>query len=133
MEERLPIRGTGDELDKLSQTINRFLGPDRRLPGAESRVRGQRRPRAASPLAAIQSSVDVTLNTNRSVEEYEDLLGEIAGECGQLERADQPAAASGRNRHGALRAGEPPVGSGRAWSNDRSICSAARPRSAASN
>lgn len=25
MEERLPIRGTGDELDKLSQTINRFL------------------------------------------------------------------------------------------------------------
>ena len=26
----------------------------------------------------------MTLNTNRSVEEYEDLLGEIAGECGQL-------------------------------------------------
>ena len=28
--------------------------------------------------------VDVTLNSDRSVHEYQDLLGEIAAECGQL-------------------------------------------------
>ena len=37
-----------------------------------------------SPLAAMQSSVEVTLNSNRSVEEYQDMLCEIADECGQL-------------------------------------------------
>ena len=37
-----------------------------------------------SPLAAVQSSVEVTLNTDRTIEEYQDLLCEIADQCGQL-------------------------------------------------
>jgi heavy metal sensor kinase len=84
MEERLPIRGTGDELDKLSQTINRFLDLIADYLERNREFVANAAHELRSPLAAIQSSVDVTLNTNRSVEEYEDLLGEIAGECGQL-------------------------------------------------
>jgi heavy metal sensor kinase len=84
MEERLPIRGSGDELDKLSLTINRFLDLIADYLERNREFVANAAHELRSPLAAIQSSVDVTLNTNRSVEEYEDLLGEIAGECGQL-------------------------------------------------
>ena len=84
MEERLPIRGTLDELDQLSATINRFLD----LLGDYLERNREFVANAAhelrSPLAAVQSSVEVTLNTDRTVEEYQDLLAEIADQCGQL-------------------------------------------------
>jgi signal transduction histidine kinase len=84
MEERLPIRGTLDELDLLSLTINRFLD----LLGDYLERNREFVANAAhelrSPLAAVQSSVEVTLNTERTVEEYQDLLCEIADQCGQL-------------------------------------------------
>jgi signal transduction histidine kinase len=84
MEERLPIRGTQDELDQLSLTINRFLD----LLGDYLERNREFVANAAhelrSPLAAVQSSVEVTLNTDRTVGEYQDLLCEIADQCGQL-------------------------------------------------
>ncbi|MEX2113636.1 MAG: HAMP domain-containing sensor histidine kinase [Pirellulales bacterium] len=84
MNERLPIRGTDDELDQLSLTINRFLDLlgdylDRNREFVANAAHELR-----SPLAALQSSVEVALNSERSVDEYQDLLGEITGECGQL-------------------------------------------------
>ena len=84
MEERLPIRGTGDELDKLSLTINRFLDLIADYLERNREFVANAAHELRSPLAAIQSSVDVTLNSDRSVAEYQDLLGEIADECGQL-------------------------------------------------
>ncbi len=84
MEERLPIRGTGDELDKLSLTINRFLDLIADYLERNREFVANAAHELRSPLAAIQSSVDVTLNSERSVAEYQDLLVEIAGECGQL-------------------------------------------------
>jgi heavy metal sensor kinase len=84
MEERLPIRDTGDELDQLSLTINHFLD----LLGDYLERNREFVANAAhelrSPLAALQSSVEVALNTDRSVAEYQDMLCEIADECGQL-------------------------------------------------
>jgi signal transduction histidine kinase len=84
MEERLPIRGTGDELDQLSLTINHFLD----LLGDYLERNREFVANAAhelrSPLAAVQSSVEVTLNTERTIEEYQDLLCEITDQCGQL-------------------------------------------------
>jgi signal transduction histidine kinase len=84
MEERLPISGAGDELDQLSRTINRFLDLladylDRNREFVANAAHELR-----SPLAAVQSSVEVTLNTERTVSEYQDLLAEIADQCGQL-------------------------------------------------
>lgn len=84
MEERLPIRGTGDELDQLSATINRFLDLladylDRNREFVANAAHELR-----SPLAAIQSSVEVTLNSDRSIEEYKDLLSDIVDECSTL-------------------------------------------------
>jgi signal transduction histidine kinase len=84
MEERLPIRGTLDELDQLSATINRFLDLlgdylDRNREFVANAAHELR-----SPLAAVQSSVEVTLNSDRTIPEYQEMLSEIADQCGQL-------------------------------------------------
>jgi heavy metal sensor kinase len=84
MEERLPIRGTLDELDQLSLTINHFLDLlgdylDRHRDFVANAAHELR-----SPLAAVQSSVEVTLNSDRTVAEYKDLLCEVADQCEQL-------------------------------------------------
>ena len=84
LDERLPVRGTGDELDLLSRTINGML--DR----LASYIQGNRTfvANAAhelrSPLAAIRSSVEVGLNRNRSPEEYAALLTDVMEECSRL-------------------------------------------------
>jgi signal transduction histidine kinase len=84
MEERLPIRGTQDELDQLSTTINRFLDLLRDYLERNREFVANAAHELRSPLAAVQSSVEVTLNSDRTVEEYQDMLGEIADQCGQL-------------------------------------------------
>ncbi len=84
LEERLPTQGTGDELDQLSLTINRFLDliADHLDHNREFVANAAHELR--SPLAAIQSSVEVTLNSDRTTAEYQDLLYEIADQCAHL-------------------------------------------------
>ena len=85
LEERLPIRGTGDELDRLSITFNHLLDHigvylnERRdfLANAAHELR--------TPLAAIRSSVEVALAGDRTSAEYEELLNEIIEESASLE------------------------------------------------
>jgi signal transduction histidine kinase len=84
MEERLPMRGTHDELDQLSLTINRFLDLLRDYLERNREFVANAAHELRSPLAALQSSVEVALNSERTVGEYQDLLGEITDECGQL-------------------------------------------------
>ena len=74
----------GDELDQLSLTINRFLDLIADYLERNREFVANAAHELRSPLAAMQSSVEVTLNTDRTVDEYQDLLGEIADECGQL-------------------------------------------------
>lgn len=85
LDERLPVRGTGDELDQLALTVNRLLDriaedlQEKRdfLANAAHELR--------TPLAAIRSSVEVALGSGRSREEYEDLLVEIIDQGTSLE------------------------------------------------
>jgi heavy metal sensor kinase len=84
MEERLPIRGTGDELDLLSITINKFLDLIGEYLERNREFVANAAHELRSPLAAIQSSVEVTLNSDRTVEEYKALLEEIYDECNAL-------------------------------------------------
>jgi heavy metal sensor kinase len=84
LKERLPIRGTHDELDRLSQTINDFL--DR----IASYLRQSREFTASaahelrSPLTALQTSLEIALNADRTTEEYKEVLAVLLEECGQL-------------------------------------------------
>ena len=82
--ERLPLRGTGDELDRLSATINGFLDRIGTYLEQNREFTANAAHELRSPLAAIQNSLEVVLNTDRSVEEYKELLGELLDECGGL-------------------------------------------------
>lgn len=82
--ERLPLRGSGDELDQLSATINGLLD---RLAEHLQRQRefvANAAHELRSPLAAMRTSVDVALAHDRAAEEYRDLLGDLAEECSSL-------------------------------------------------
>src|SRR5690606_30722259 len=85
-DERLPLRGTGDELDQLAATINALLD---RIAGHLERKQdflANAAHELRTPLAAIRSSIEVTLNEPRGTEEYEELLDELIEENSHLER-----------------------------------------------
>ena len=82
--ERLHIRDSGDELDQMSQTINGMLD---RIASYVDRHRdfiADAAHELRSPLTAIRSSVEVTLNRPRSAEEYQGLLSDVMEECSRL-------------------------------------------------
>lgn len=84
LSERLPIRGTDDELDRVSATINRMLD---RIADYIERNRSfvaNAAHELRSPLAALQSTAEVALNRVRSPEEYANLLSDMIDEVGQL-------------------------------------------------
>lgn len=85
LEERLPWRGTGDELDQLAATINGLL--DRIAVHVERKqdLLANAAHELRTPLAAIRSSIEVTLNETRSTEDYQELLGELIEENYHLE------------------------------------------------
>ncbi len=84
LDERLELRGVGDELDQLAGKINTFLDQiaDHLRKSRDFVANAAHDLR--SPLAAIQSSVDVTLEKPRTVEEYEELLFQINDEVHHL-------------------------------------------------
>ena len=85
MEERLTIRHTGDELDQLAGTINGFLNRIAVYLAQKRDMLANSAHELRSPIAAIRSSVEVALGSQRSKEEYEELLGDVMEECTSLE------------------------------------------------
>jgi signal transduction histidine kinase len=84
LRERLPLRGTGDELDRLSLTINGFLDRIALYVSQNREFTANAAHELRSPLAAIQSSIEVALNTDRPIDEYKELLCDILDETGNL-------------------------------------------------
>ncbi|MDZ4820827.1 MAG: ATP-binding protein [Planctomycetota bacterium] len=84
LDERLQIRHTGDELDRLSETINGLLDRIASYIDRHRQFLANAAHELRSPLTAVQSSVEVALNVGRSPKEYEELLYEVADECANL-------------------------------------------------
>lgn len=82
--ERLRIRGTGDELDQLGETINRFLDVIAGYVRQHDEFVSNAAHELRSPLTAIAASVDLALARVRTQDEYEELLAQIGEECRQL-------------------------------------------------
>lgn len=85
LDERLPVRGTGDELDQLAATINDLL--DRIASYLSRRVDfvANAAHELRTPVAAIRSTAEVALGAPRSQVEYEQFLADVVEECSTLE------------------------------------------------
>jgi two-component system, OmpR family, heavy metal sensor histidine kinase CusS len=84
LDERLPIRGTGDELDQLSRTINGMLDRIAEYIERNRDFVANAAHELRSPLAAIRTTVEVALNRVRTPEEYASLLTDVMEECSRL-------------------------------------------------
>ncbi|MDZ4687137.1 MAG: ATP-binding protein [Planctomycetaceae bacterium] len=84
LNERLTVRGVGDELDQLATKINQFLDQIADHLRQHRDFVANAAHELRSPLTAVQSSVEVTLERHRTVEEYEELLYSVADECRHL-------------------------------------------------
>jgi heavy metal sensor kinase len=84
LDERLPILGSGDELDQLSATINGMLDRIAVYIDSNRDFIANAAHELRSPLAAIRSSVDVALDRLRTPDEYSALLTDVAEECSRL-------------------------------------------------
>ena len=72
---RLPIPGTGDELDDLADAFNGLLGRFQKAVERQRRFAGDASHQLRTPIAGLLSQVDVTLRRERSSEEYRRVLG----------------------------------------------------------
>lgn len=77
LEDRLTIRGVDDELDQLAHKINEFLDQIAAHLTKHREFLANAAHELRSPLAAIQSSVEVTMQQPRSSEDYQELLYSI--------------------------------------------------------
>lgn len=77
---RLPVRGTGDELDRLSQTLNAMFA---RLENAFERITNftaDASHELRTPTAVIRTTAELARNRPRSQREYEQALDRILAE-----------------------------------------------------
>lgn len=84
LDERLTLRGTNDELDRLSLTINSFLDKLALHLRQQREFVANAAHELRSPLTALRSAIDVTLTRERSGADYRDLLADLAEECDSL-------------------------------------------------
>jgi heavy metal sensor kinase len=84
LNERLPLRHTGDELDQLSLEINQFLDQIAEHLQRNREFVANAAHELRSPLSAMITSIDVALGRDRSLAQYQDLLTTIHDECRQL-------------------------------------------------
>ena len=85
LNERLPTRGSGDELDRLAATFNALLDRTAEYLQQKHDFLANAAHELRTPLAAIHSSVEVALNSDRSAEEYRELLATVIEETESLE------------------------------------------------
>lgn len=85
VDERVPVRGTGDELDSLARTINGLLDRIADYLRQEHDFLASAAHDLRTPLAAIRSTAEVALASPRGGEEYREILVLVVEQCGALE------------------------------------------------
>ncbi|MFT5302032.1 MAG: signal transduction histidine kinase [Mariniblastus sp.] len=81
---RLEIRGTGDELDQISTEINSFVDQIAKYINSQREFVANAAHELRSPITAIQTSVEVTLEMSRTPAVYQEELETVSEQCQQL-------------------------------------------------
>src|SRR2546423_12433710 len=90
LDRRLPVVNPGDELGRLTQTINAMIARLERSFAEVRRFTADASHELRTPLTAIRTEAEVALGKPLTVAEHQNLLGSILEECERLTRlADQ--------------------------------------------
>ena len=81
LSERLPRSGNGDELDQLSATMNGMLDRLATYLEQQRTFVANAAHELRSPLTAMRTALEVTLERDRSLPEYRELLKDLVEEC----------------------------------------------------
>jgi heavy metal sensor kinase len=84
LEERVPIRGKGDEIDQLAATFNAMLDRIQGLVAGIKEMNDNIAHDLRSPITRIRGLAEVTLTTGNSVDDYEGLAADTVEECDRL-------------------------------------------------
>jgi heavy metal sensor kinase len=84
MEKRVPLTGRGDEIDRLSQTLNHMLERIQSLIKEMREVTDNIAHDLKSPVTRIRGLAEVTLTTRRSLDEYRSMAANTIEECDSL-------------------------------------------------
>jgi len=84
--DRLPVRGTNDELDRLARTINRLLDQVAEHVERQQQFVTDAAHELRGPLAAMQSSLEVAISRNRAVGDYRDTIADVLDESRHLSK-----------------------------------------------
>jgi heavy metal sensor kinase len=84
LEERVPVKGRGDEIDQLALTFNQMLDRLQSLLTEIKEMTDHLAHDLRSPLTRIRGHAEVTLTTARSLNEYEAMAAGTIEECDHL-------------------------------------------------
>jgi two-component system heavy metal sensor histidine kinase CusS len=87
LEEKLPVTGSGDELDELAVTLNQMVERIRHSVERMQRFSANAAHELRTPLNALRSRLEVTLEQERTPDEYRKALGETAEQVVGLSEA----------------------------------------------
>ncbi|MDH3685503.1 MAG: HAMP domain-containing protein, partial [Myxococcales bacterium] len=76
LDEAIPVTGTGDELDELAHTLNDMMDRIRRSVGRMRRFSANAAHELRTPINALRSRLEVTLEQERTPDEYRKILRE---------------------------------------------------------
>jgi heavy metal sensor kinase len=84
LEERVPVKARGDEIDQLAITFNQMLDRIQRLLTELKEMTDNIAHDLKSPIARVRGAAEVTLSTAKSLGEYEAMAASTIEECDRL-------------------------------------------------
>jgi len=84
LQERVPVKGSGDEIDKLALTFNEMLDRIQILLAEIKEMSDNIAHDLRSPITRIRGGAEVTLSTGKSLSEFESMAASTIEECDRL-------------------------------------------------
>jgi signal transduction histidine kinase len=84
LEDRVPVRGLGDEIDQLAYTFNQMLDRIRTLVHGMREMSDNIAHDLKSPITHIRGIAEITLTNAQTPSEYEQMAAEAIGACDRL-------------------------------------------------